>query len=431
MIADCLLFVGILKYFLFRYRVFAMDTKDGQRDGWIGKQTDKNTTLRTQRPMAALGAGGTGETNYQCVQTLTGHTEAVICIVLIDEKRQVVTGSADDSIRVWDADTYELLFMLEGHASWAWSLAIIPGTDFLASGREDGSIIIFDLSTRTLSHSLTEGGHSDRVRCLLATRSSTLLVSGSNDKMIKVWDVVTRTCLRTLAGHTKCVYALTNVPGDLVVSGSGDRSVKVWNPINGECVRSIANAIGGRPVLCLAFVPGLHLLASGGYDGRITLLDVATGESKFAFSEEHTDWIRALVVLSGTSLLASCSDDSRVKVWNVTTGKCVQTLTGHECPVYGIAVDPSPDSLLTVSSDKTIKVWIDLKAASARRRYCVLACLSRLTAKLYAGEEYAAEEEEGEGEGGGGQDEEGRLQGVLALDSITSADVWRYILEFV
>ena len=82
------------------------------------------------------------------------------------------------------------------------------------------------------------------------------------------------------------------------------------------------------------------------------------------------------------------------------------------------------------------------KYARASRRYCVLACLSSLTAKLYAGEEYAAGavkkplmdevvDEDEDVKGGGREVGGGRLQGVLAFDSITSADVWRYILEFV
>jgi hypothetical protein len=96
-------------------------------------------------------------------------------------------------------------------------------------------------------------------------------------------------------------------------------------------------------------------------------------------------------------------------------------------------MDPSTDSLLSVSLDGTMKVWTDVKRASARRRYCFLACLSSLTAKLNAGLEYAAADEGDDGgeDGGGGQGEGGRLQGVLAFECITSADVWRYILEFV
>jgi WD40 repeat protein len=185
----------------------------------------------------------------------------------------------------------------------------------------------------------------------------------------------------------------------------------------------------------------LDLLASGGIDGRIKLWDVATGECKATFTDSHTQWVSCLAVVPSTTFFASSSWDKSVKVWDVTTGKCVQTLTGHGGTVYGIAVDPSTQ-ILSVSRDNTLKVWSDLKAASARRRYCVLACLSSLTAKLYAGEEDAAgavkkpsrdevSDEDEAVKGGGGEVGAGRLQGVLAFDSITSADVWRYILEFV
>ncbi len=142
----------------------------------------------------------------------------------------------------------------------------------------------------------------------------------------------------------------------------------------------------------------------------------------------------SLAVIPGTTLLASSSGDTDIAIWDLATGKCVQVISGHGSCVHGIAVDPATDSLLSVSGDMTLKVWTNLKAANARRRYCVLACLSSLTKKLYAGEEYAAAAfvaEEGEVEGGGGKGVAGRLQGVSAFERIASADVWRYILEFV
>ena len=72
--------------------------------------------------------------------------------------------------------------------------------------------------------------------------------------------------------------------------------------------------------------------------------------------------------------------------------------------------------------------------SASLRRYCVLACISILTKKLNAGEEYAVKHEGEDGEVEGGEEGAGRgasLQGVLAFEIITSADVWRYILEFV
>ncbi len=115
-------------------------------------------------------------------------------------------------IRALNADTKVQSYVLEGHKRAVVCLALVPDTDFLASGGIDGSIIIFDLSTRKLSHSLS-GGHSDCVMSLFTVPGTPLLVSCSSDKMVKVWGVATRTCVHTLAGHTGSVRTLANVPG--------------------------------------------------------------------------------------------------------------------------------------------------------------------------------------------------------------------------
>ena len=96
--------------------------------------------------------------------------------------------------------------------------------------------------------------------------------------------------------------------------------------------------------------------------------------------------------------------------------------------------------LSELSSAKRMDVeqFLRWRRRAPRQRYAVLASLLRLRTELYASLKkraaVAEEEDAGEddaGEGGGGQGDGGRLQGVLAFDSITSADVWRYILEFV
>lgn len=372
---------------------------------------------------------------YEFAKTIDGHADEVNCVLAGDSI--ICTGSDDTTIRVLCAYTQKLLFVLEGHKSYIRCLAFVHGTRFLASGGQDGSIIFFDLSTRKLAHSLT-GGHSECVRCLLTIPGTSLLVSCSYDKTLKVWDVHTLRCLRTLAGHTKWVIALANVPGDLVASGSEDGSIKLWWPATGKCVRSIARAHDGPcGVMCVAFVPGLRLLASGGGDGRIKMWDVVTGNIKATFTDDDLTTcsiVRSIAIVPHTTLLASSGDDMVVKVWDGTTGMCVQNLAGHEGDVYGVDVDPSTRSILSVGDDKTLKVWIDPKGANACRRYCVLICLSILTAKLNSGEEYFSvdRDEDGVGVGGEGQgDESCHLQGVLAFDIIASADVWRHILEFL
>jgi hypothetical protein len=101
-------------------------------------------------------------------------------------------------------------------------------------------------------------------------------------------------------------------------------------------------------------------------------------------------------------------------------------------------------SELSSAKGMGVEQFLRWRRRAPRQRYAVLASLLRLRTELYARlkkraavaerkeeEDEEDADEDDEGEGGGGQGEGGRLQGVLAFDSITSADVWRYILEFV
>ena len=66
------------------------------------------------------------------------------------------------------------------------------------------------------------------------------VVSGSNDKTLKVWDVATGKCVATLEGHSSDVYCVAVFPdGRRVVSGSDDKTLKVWDLATGECVATL------------------------------------------------------------------------------------------------------------------------------------------------------------------------------------------------
>ena len=218
-------------------------------------------------------------------------------------------------------------------ASGVVCLAFVPATNFLASGDIDGSIHLFDLSARNLSHSFT-GGHSECVRSLLTVPGTTLLLSYSDDKSLKVWNVVTHECLRTLAGHTR---ALANVPGNLVALGGKRGSIAVWNPATGDCQLTFT-VLRYEEVRCFAWIPGLDLLAVGGSGGSIMLVDIATGEVKATVTHGHTKLVSGFemrvgvggLAVIGTTLLASCGNDRIARVWEVTTGQWCKPLQDTE-----------------------------------------------------------------------------------------------------
>ena len=67
-------------------------------------------------------------------------------------------------------------------------------------------------------------------------KAGNILASGSWDESIKIWNVNTGKCIRTLTGHTGTVFALQLLANNTLASGSGDHSIKIWNVDNGECL---------------------------------------------------------------------------------------------------------------------------------------------------------------------------------------------------
>ena len=68
------------------------------------------------------------------------------------------------------------------------------------------------------------------------------LISGSYDKTIKVWDLVTKKCLRTITAHTEAVLFIKHIRENIVASASQDGSIKLWDISNGSCVHTFESA---------------------------------------------------------------------------------------------------------------------------------------------------------------------------------------------
>ncbi|KAF9357068.1 hypothetical protein BGX34_009617 [Mortierella sp. NVP85] len=179
-------------------------------------------------------------------------------------------------------------------------------------------------------------GHTDGVMCLQFDES--FLITGSYDNTVKVWNVETGECLRTLAGHVLCVRALHFDEAKLI-TGSMDRTLKIWNYHTGQCIRTLQGHTDG--VVTLDF--DSRVLASGSVDSTIKIWNFATGECTTLTG--HSDLVNKVQLYKKT-MLFSASDDMTVKLWNITTRTCTQTLTGHIGRVQSLQT--SGDALISI-----------------------------------------------------------------------------------
>ena len=81
-------------------------------------------------------------------------------------------------------------------------------------------------------------GHAESVFCIFLLENGHELVSGSFDKTLKIWDMESGTCTKTLE-NTSYIYCLNQLTSELIVSGSEDGSIKVWHLGDGECHTTI------------------------------------------------------------------------------------------------------------------------------------------------------------------------------------------------
>lgn len=181
-----------------------------------------------------------------------------------------------------------------------------------------------------------------------------ILISSSSE--IRVWDLESRTCLRTLAGHTDeyPVCGLAIDPAGLrVATGSTDNTVKIWDLMSGDCVRTLEDHAMSH-VFAVAWDPTSRYVASGSLDGAVRVWDATSGALCRQFARHRGD-VNALVSHLVENRLASASDDNTVRIWDWHSGERLHVLEGHTASVMSLATSGS--RLASGSNDKTVRVW--------------------------------------------------------------------------
>lgn len=187
-------------------------------------------------------------------------------------------------------------------------------------------------------------GHSDGVLCCKYDNNK-LLMTGSYDTTIKIWNTDTGDLIRTLTGHTMGVKALA-FDDQKCISGGLDATIKVWNWRTGECISSYPGHREG--VLCVDFLD--KLIVSGSADKSIKVWHVDTRTCYTL--RGHTDWVTSVKIHPKSRTLFSASDDSTVKLWDLETNKCIQTFggvenSGHTAQVQCVIPFTYTDELIT------------------------------------------------------------------------------------
>ena len=289
---------------------------------------------------------GTNWKHGRCTeQVLRGHTNEVTCLQFDDQI--IATGSYDATIKIWSADTGQELRTLRGHTMGVKCLQFDKSK--LVSGSLDGTLKMWDLKNGKVIR--TFPGHSGAV--VSVHFDGSILASGSQDRTIRVRDFAN--CSRvSLRGHTDYVNSVrVDAASKTLFSASDDCTVRIWDLQGKRCLK----VLRGHSLQVTQVLPmpcGFDLPAA-------ELMEEDTQESSRSSSDSHTVSVQVAYpqnVLEGRcspKFLLTASMDSTVRLWEVSTGRCIRTFFGHIEGIWAIAADTL--RMVTGSNDGVVKIW--------------------------------------------------------------------------
>ncbi|KAI0052379.1 WD40 repeat-like protein [Auriscalpium vulgare] len=263
---------------------------------------------------------------------LAGHADSVYCLEF--DSTRIITGSRDQTIKVWDLASGRCVGTFKGHSGSVLCLKFEKDWDVRRTGQEP---------------------------------KRGFLVSGSSDRSVVVWDMwvtesgeVCANMRAVLKGHMGGVLDL-RIDDHWIVSCSKDAVIHVWDR---ETLRLHRTLVGHEgPVNAVGLQNGRVVSASG--DGKMMLWDIESG-SRLRTFEGHDRGLACIEFKD--DFIVSGSNDCKIKVWSAATGECLRTLGGHDSLVRALAVDPVSGRLVSASYDKTVRLW-DLRTGRLIRLF--------------------------------------------------------------
>ncbi|GJN01877.1 hypothetical protein PR202_ga19179 [Eleusine coracana subsp. coracana] len=232
-----------------------------------------------------------------CSYVLAGHTEIVVCLdtcVSSSGKTLVVTGSKDNTVRLWDTERRRCIGIGKGHLGAIGSVAF---------------------SKKSKNFFAVVAAHDKDINSLAVSPNDGLVCSGSEDRTACIWKLPNLVSAVVLKGHKRGIWSVEFSPVEqCVITSSGDRTIKLWAVADGSCLKTF---------------------------------------------EGHTSSVLRASFLSRGAQIVSCGSDGLVKLWTIKTNECIATYDKHDGKIWALAAGRKTEMIATGGTDAVLNLWHD------------------------------------------------------------------------
>ncbi|KAG2743287.1 WD40 repeat-like protein [Suillus brevipes Sb2] len=289
--------------------------------------------------------------------TLKGHEEDVNDVAFILGTRLLVSGSNDESLRVWDLDTGEQVGEpLLGHDADVERIAASPDGRWIASGADNGSILVWEVATdKTVTElkrvPVSFKGHKFSVWGVVFAPDSETFASASWDETVCVWKRETGEIVFGPLKVGSGAFSVAYSPDGTKLAAGTEEHIIVWNLKTGKELLKIE-----QRAFRVAFTPdGLRLISGNGRDIRIS--DATTGDIIKLFDAHTTDSFHALAIAPNGIKFATTSYDKTTRFFDLTTFEQIGEPLEHPDSVWGVAFSEDNQVIATGCADKLVRTW--------------------------------------------------------------------------
>jgi WD40 repeat protein len=234
----------------------------------------------------------------------------------------VASASEDKTVNVWNTLTWTSIQRYANHTNWVNSLDQIDN-DTMVSGSQDNTIRIWKISTGETLQTIYVSPCAYVVRVLSIEYKQIVCGKGGSSQNLQIYNYSTGDLIRTLSGHTSTVNSIEVLSEQFMASGSDDKRVIIWDLLSYSIRFNLAGHTS--PVYCIKRLSS-NLMASGDFNGLIIVWNWLTGEQIFNLTG-HTNILGYNSLdLYDEQTLVSGSRDKTVKFWNITNGTLIRSI---------------------------------------------------------------------------------------------------------
>ncbi|XP_022147613.1 WD repeat-containing protein VIP3 [Momordica charantia] len=286
----------------------------------------------------------------------------------------LLTGSLDETVKLWKPDELELERTNTGHCLGVVSVAAHPSGFIAASASLDSFVRVFEVDSNSTIATL-EAPPSEVWQMRFNSEGTMLAVAGGGSASIKLWDTSTWKLAATLSiprpegpkptdktASKKFVLSVAwSVDGRRLACGSMDGTISIFDVARAKFLHHLEGHF--MPVRSLVYSPvEPRLLFSASDDAHVHMYD-AEGKTLIGAMSGHSSWVLSVDASPDGAAVATGSSDRTVRLWDLNMRTAVQTMTNHSDQVWGVAFRPPGGAgvragrLASVSDDKSISLY--------------------------------------------------------------------------